>query len=95
MPVSLEDVDHIAVLARLGLTEEERVSLRNELDAILGYVTKLQSLDTTGIEPTAHVVDLPTPLRDDVVRNEEQAEAMLANAPDRDRTFLRVPRIID
>ncbi len=95
MPVSLEDVDHIAVLARLGLTEEERVSLRNELDAILGYVTKLQSLDTSGIEPTAHVVDLPTPLRDDVVRNEEQAEAMLANAPDRDRTFLRVPRIID
>lgn len=95
MPVSLEDVDHIALLARVGLTEEERSSLRDELDAILGYVTKLQSLDTTGIEPTAHVVDLPTPLRDDVVRNEEQAEAMVANAPDRDRTFLRVPRIID
>jgi aspartyl-tRNA(Asn)/glutamyl-tRNA(Gln) amidotransferase subunit C len=95
MPVSLKDVDHIALLARLGLTEEERATLRGDLESILGYIGKLQTLDTTGIEPTAHVIDLETPLRDDVVRNPEDADAMLGDAPERDRTYLRVPKIIE
>jgi aspartyl-tRNA(Asn)/glutamyl-tRNA(Gln) amidotransferase subunit C len=95
MPVSLEDVDHIALLARLGLTAEERSSLRAELDAILGYVATLQSLDTEGVEATAHVIDLPTPLREDAVCNEERPEEMVANAPRADRTYLRVPKIIE
>ena len=55
----------------------------------------LDALDTSGVEPTAHVVDLPSPLRDDRVTNPEAAEAMVENAPDRDRTFLRVPKIIE
>jgi aspartyl-tRNA(Asn)/glutamyl-tRNA(Gln) amidotransferase subunit C len=95
MPVSLKDVDHIALLARLGLTEEERATLRGDLESILGYIGKLETLDTTGIEPTAHVIDLETPLRDDVVRNPEDADAMLGDAPERDRTYLRVPKIIE
>jgi len=95
MPVSLKDVDHIALLARLGLEDHERASLRSDLESILGYIGKLQTLDTSGIEPTAHVVDMPTPLRDDLVRNCEDAEVMVANAPDRDRTYLRVPKIIE
>ena len=95
MPVSLKDVDHIALLARLGLSEDERTSLRDDLESILGYIGKLETLDTSGVEATAHVIDLDTPLRDDVVRNPEDAEAMLGNAPDRDRTYLRVPKIIE
>jgi aspartyl-tRNA(Asn)/glutamyl-tRNA(Gln) amidotransferase subunit C len=95
MPVSLKDVDHIALLARLGLTDDERASLRDDLESILGYIGKLQSLDTSGVEPTAHVIELETPLRDDAVRNPEDADAMLAGAPDRDRTYLRVPKIIE
>lgn len=95
MPVSLKDVDHIALLARLGLTEEERATLRGDLESILGYIGKLETLDTSGIEPTAHVIDLETPLRDDVVRNPEDADAMLGDAPERDRTYLRVPKIIE
>lgn len=95
MPVSLKDVDHIALLARVGLTDEERAALRGDLEAILGYIGKLQTLDTTGIEPTAHVIDLETPLRDDVVRNPEDADEMIGNAPDHDRTYLRVPKIIE
>jgi aspartyl-tRNA(Asn)/glutamyl-tRNA(Gln) amidotransferase subunit C len=95
MPVSLKDVDHIALLARLGLSDEERASLRDDLESILGYIGKLETLDTSGVEATAHVIDLDTPLRDDVVRNPENAEAMLSNAPDRDRTYLRVPKIIE
>ncbi|MEW6270598.1 MAG: Asp-tRNA(Asn)/Glu-tRNA(Gln) amidotransferase subunit GatC [Thermodesulfobacteriota bacterium] len=95
MPVSLKDVDHIALLARLGLTEQERTSLRADLDAILGYIAKLETLDTRTVEPTAHVIELPTPLREDRVVNDDQAEAMVANAPDRERTYLRVPKIIE
>jgi len=95
MPVSLKDVDHIAQLARLGLSDDERSSLRDDLEAILGYIGKLETLDTTGVEATAHVIQLQTPLRDDVVRNPEDASAMLGNAPERDRTYLRVPKIIE
>lgn len=95
MPVSLKDVDHIALLARLGLSDDERTSLRADLESILGYIGKLETLDTSGVEATAHVIDLATPLRDDVVRNPEDAEAMVGNAPDRDRTYLRVPKIIE
>ena len=95
MPVSLKDVDHIALLARLGLDDSERSSLRDDLESILGYIGKLQTLDTSGIDPTAHVIDMPTPLRKDIVRNGNEAEAMIANAPDRDRTYLRVPKIIE
>jgi aspartyl-tRNA(Asn)/glutamyl-tRNA(Gln) amidotransferase subunit C len=95
MPVSLKDVDHIALLARLGLTDAERSSLREDLESILTYIGKLQTLDTTGIEATAHVIELATPLREDAVSNVEQADAMLSNAPDRDRTYLRVPKIIE
>ena len=95
MPVSLKDVDHIALLARLGLTDAERSSLREDLESILTYIGKLQTLDTTGIEATAHVIELATPLREDTVSNADEAEAMLSNAPDRDRTYLRVPKIIE
>jgi aspartyl-tRNA(Asn)/glutamyl-tRNA(Gln) amidotransferase subunit C len=95
MPVSLKDVDHIALLARLGLEDAERSSLRDDLESILGYIGKLATLDTSGIEPLAHVIDMPTPLREDSVRNGDEAEAMVANAPDRDRTYLRVPKIIE
>jgi aspartyl-tRNA(Asn)/glutamyl-tRNA(Gln) amidotransferase subunit C len=95
MPVSLKDVDHIALLARLGLSDAERASLREDLASILGYIGKLETLDTSGIEPTAHVIDLATPLRPDVVSNGDEAEAMLSNAPDRDGTYLRVPKIIE
>jgi aspartyl-tRNA(Asn)/glutamyl-tRNA(Gln) amidotransferase subunit C len=95
MPVSLEDVQHIALLARLGLTPDEAERLRGELDAILDYVRKLESLDTTDVEPTAHVVDLPTPLREDRVANPGAADEMTRNAPDRDGAFLRVPKIIE
>ena len=95
MGVSLEDVDRIALLARLGLNDDERNSLRTELDSILGYVDKLSALDTTGVPPTASVVDVQTPLRTDGVTNPEAPEAMVANSPDRDGTFFRVPTIIE
>ncbi len=95
MPVSLEDVEHIALLARLGLEPEEAAALRRDLDSILSYVEDLRRLDTTDVAETAHVVDLPTPLREDRVANPEAPEAMVAGAADRDRTYIRVPKIIE
>lgn len=95
MPVSLEDVDHIALLARLGLTDDERNALRRELEAILGYVEQLSEVDTSQVEATASTVDTPAPVRPDRVVNEDQAERLVAGAPDRDRTYLRVPKILE
>lgn len=95
MPVSLEDVDHIALLARLGLTDDERAALRGELEAILGYVEQLSAVDTSRVEATASTVDTPAPVRPDRVMNEDQAEQLVAGAPDRDRTYLRVPKILE
>lgn len=95
MPVSLEDVDHIALLARLGLTDDERVALRGELEAILGYVEQLSEVDTSAVEATASTVETPAPVRPDRAVNEDRADQMVANAPDRDRTYLRVPKILE
>ena len=95
MGVSLSDVDHIATLARLGLGPEEREGIRRDLEEILGYIGKLERLDTTTIEPTAHVVELATPLREDRACNPEAPDEMVRNAPDRDRDFIRVPKIIE
>ncbi len=65
------------------------------LNAILTYMEKLEELDTSAVEPTAHILDLPTPWREDVVTNAPKADALLANAPARDGDFFRVPKIIE
>ena len=95
MPVSLEDVDHIALLARLGLNGSERTSLRAELEAILGYVEKLSEVDTSNVEETASVVDTPAPVRRDEVTSHDRSTELVSAAPDRDGTHLRVPKILE
>jgi aspartyl-tRNA(Asn)/glutamyl-tRNA(Gln) amidotransferase subunit C len=94
MAVTLSDVDHIALLARLGLRDEERHALRAELESILGYIDKLNGLDTSAIEPTTSVVDFPAPLREDRVTNGDASAALIAVAPESEGTFLRVPKIL-
>jgi aspartyl-tRNA(Asn)/glutamyl-tRNA(Gln) amidotransferase subunit C len=93
--ITPEDVQHVARLARLALTEAEQARLREELDAILAYVDALRALDTEGVEPTAHVLPVVNAMRDDEPRPCLPAETMLANAPDRSGAFFRVPRIIE
>jgi aspartyl-tRNA(Asn)/glutamyl-tRNA(Gln) amidotransferase subunit C len=90
-----EDVEHVARLARLHLTETEKERMRAELDAILAYIDKLSALDTEGVEPTSHVVPLVDVMRDDAARPSVPAAEMLANAPDRVGQLFRVPRIIE
>ena len=95
MKISLEDVRHVAELARLELSADEQQRLVAELGAILEYIEKLGELDTEGVPPTAHVLELGARFRDDVVRNEPAVDDLLANAPDRLGNFFKVPKIIE
>lgn len=83
------------MLARLALEPDEEEAMATTLDAILTYTEKLGELDTRDVEPTAHVLDVTTPWREDRVVNAPDTENLLANAPARDGDFFRVPKIIE
>ena len=83
------------MLARLELTPDEESMFSEQLAAILEYIETLQEVDTADVQPTAHVVDSENPLRPDEVRNSPQPEQMLANAPERDGDYFKVPKIIE
>ncbi|HEU5190164.1 MAG TPA: Asp-tRNA(Asn)/Glu-tRNA(Gln) amidotransferase subunit GatC [Methylomirabilota bacterium] len=93
--ISPEDVRHVARLARLALSDDELERMRAEMSAILDYMDKLRSLDTTGVEPTSHAVPLRNVMREDEPVPSSPLDDMLANAPDRDGDTFRVPRIIE
>jgi aspartyl-tRNA(Asn)/glutamyl-tRNA(Gln) amidotransferase subunit C len=93
--ISLEQVDHVARLARLQLSAADKERMRGELDGILSYIDKLRALDTRDVEPTSHAVPVTNVMRDDVERPSLSQEDMLANAPDRHRDMFRVPKIIE
>ncbi|HEY1268364.1 MAG TPA: Asp-tRNA(Asn)/Glu-tRNA(Gln) amidotransferase subunit GatC [Candidatus Binatia bacterium] len=95
MKITREEVRRVALLARLALSDEEEARLTEQLDKILQYMEKLESLETSGIDPMAHAVDVVNAFRDDRVTNDPQPEALLSNAPDREKTFLKVPKIIE
>jgi aspartyl-tRNA(Asn)/glutamyl-tRNA(Gln) amidotransferase subunit C len=95
MRITGDDVQHIARLARLHLAEEEISTMGGQLNAIIEYVEQLGSLDTTGVEPTSHVLPLQNVMRDDSLRPSLSPEDALRNAPDPTDAFYRVPKIID
>lgn len=95
MRIRPEEVQHIAQLARLKLTAEEQADLVEHFDKVLTYIEKLEELNTDDVEPMAHAVEVPTPLRDDRVTNQANTNALLQNAPDRQADFFKVPKIIE
>ena len=97
MSLSIDQVRRIAVLARLKLSPEEEQVFQGQLSAILDYVAQLNELDVRDVEPMTHALaagEAP-PLRDDVVRPSLGPDAALANAPAREETWFKVPRIIE
>lgn len=90
-----DEIEHVARLARIALTDEEKDLFGSQLVSILRYIEKLNEIDTTGIEPTSHVLSLSNVMRDDVVEQSLSREEALANAPARTEQFYRVPRIIE
>ncbi|MEA2608604.1 MAG: aspartyl-tRNA(Asn)/glutamyl-tRNA(Gln) amidotransferase subunit [Chloroflexota bacterium] len=89
------DVEHVAHLARLGLTDAELTVLEGQLNHILDQYTILTQLATDDIAPTAQTIELENILREDIVRPSLPVSAVLANAPGRDGDFIVVPAILD
>lgn len=94
MKLSKEQVQKIANLARLELSPDELDKSVTQLSAILDYVEKLNELDVSKIEPTAHAMMVPTPFREDQVVQSDVLEDALKNAPDREDDFFKVPKVI-
>jgi aspartyl-tRNA(Asn)/glutamyl-tRNA(Gln) amidotransferase subunit C len=95
MKLTRESVQQVAILARLRLTADEESEFTGQLDHILAYMDKLNELDTANVELFNHDIDNLSALRDDKVTNQPNTDALLANAPDRDETFFKVPKIIE
>ncbi len=93
--LSLEEVEHIAELARLALTDEEKQRYREQLSAILEYAAALQAIDTDDIPPTASVLPLDTVLRPDEARPGPPREALLENAAQQEDGMFRVDAILE
>lgn len=95
MSLTREQVEHIARLARLQLSEEEKIRYREQLSQILDYAARLQELDTSGIPPTSSVLPPRSVLRQDVSRPGMSLEQLLANAPEITDDQFRVPPVLD
>ncbi len=95
MKITLEEVRRVALLARLKLTAEEEDRLTDQLDRILQFVEQLDHLETSQIEPFTHAVQIVNALRNDEVTNQPRPADLLANAPQKDQTFFKVPKIIE
>lgn len=94
MPLSRQEVEHIADLARLALSEDEIERFREQLSAILEHAAALQRLDTGAVPPTAHVLGVTNVMRPDGVAPSLPAEDVLANAPSRRDDYFCVPPVI-
>ncbi len=95
MPITPDEVEYVANLARLELTEEEKERFAGQLDAILQYMEKLNELDTSGVEPLVHGIAGRQATRPDRVEESLPRDEALANAPEKSEGCFRVPRIIE
>ncbi|GIM46378.1 aspartyl/glutamyl-tRNA(Asn/Gln) amidotransferase subunit C [Collibacillus ludicampi] len=95
MAISLEQVEHVANLARLALDEKEKEQLTQQLNKILEYANQLQELDVEDVPPTSHVLPLKNVLREDKARTWLTNEEALANAPDSADGQFRVPAVLE
>ena len=95
MKITIKDVAHVAGLARLRFKDDELEAMTAQLNSILDSFDKLQTIDTTGVEPSTHAVDVSNAFRDDEVRPSLAPAAALANAPEAQEGCFKVPRIIE
>lgn len=95
MKITRAEVEHVARLARLELSEPELETFTAQMDSILAYVEKLNALDTDGIVPTSHAVPMENAFRADLPAASIGVENALANAPKHAETFFRVPKVIE
>ncbi len=94
MALSKDDIEHIATLAALELSEEEFTAAHKELNDIMSYIDQLQAVDTRGVVATSHVHGVVNAFRDDVIRPSFSEEQVEKNAPSIDERGFRVPKVI-
>ena len=94
MSVTIRDVEHIAALAKLEFSPEEKEQLVHQLNQILTYMEQLNKLDTSAVEPLTHVLDLQGRVRQDKVEPGLTADEALQNAPAKTDKFFKVPKVI-
>lgn len=97
MQLSKEEIQHIAKLARLELTDAELEKYGGQLSAVLNYIDQLKEVDVKGVEPTAQVTGMTNVLREDEIRDwdKDEIEAALKDAPEREERFIKVKRVIE
>ncbi|MHC4069821.1 MAG: Asp-tRNA(Asn)/Glu-tRNA(Gln) amidotransferase subunit GatC [Planctomycetota bacterium] len=93
--IDKSEVQKVAKLSRLELSETELEEFTSQLSAILDYVAKMNELDTENVEPLAHCLPISNVFREDKVKESLGTEKALANAPERDNEFFKVPKILD
>lgn len=91
--ITIKDVEHVAKLARLELTEEEKELYTKQLGDVLKYVDQMNEVDTSDVEPMSHAIDFVNVMREDKVVYEQTKDELMANAPDEENGFFRVPKI--
>lgn len=91
--ITIKDVEHVAKLARLELSEDEKIKFSKQLGDILKYVEQMNEVDTTDIEPMSHAIPVVNVMREDTVVSEQTKEELMANAPSKEDGFFRVPKI--
>lgn len=91
--ITVKDVEHVAKLARLELTEEEKERFTGQLGDVLKYVEQMNEVDTSNVTPMAHAIDFVNVVREDVPHYEQTKEELLKNAPDEENGFFKVPKI--
>jgi aspartyl-tRNA(Asn)/glutamyl-tRNA(Gln) amidotransferase subunit C len=95
MRITADTVLYIAKLARLRLSADEVPKMQRDLDAILGYVDSLAKVDTTGVPPTTHVLEIPTPLRPDEIAGVLPVAEVVRNAPEHTDDAMVVPKVLE
>lgn len=95
MKIERKEVEHVARLARLELSEDEIDKFTYQLSAILEYMDKLNELDTTGVEPTSHTLEFANVFKEDQVKLGPWGRVTLSNAPAQEHSHYKVPKIIE
>lgn len=95
MKITREQVEHVANLARLNLTEEEKVQMTTDMEAIIGFADQINSLDIADVKPTDHVIPINNVFRDDVAAPSMDREKLLSNAPNQENGCFSVPKVME
>ena len=93
--ISIKDVQHVAKLARIAMSDEDLKKYQSQLERILGHIAQLKKINTDGVPPTAHPYETGTLMREDIAVPFKDLEALFKNAPEMEETFYKVKKVIE